>query len=343
LRMPHVDGVEILRGLAERKIRAQVALSSGSDPALLEVATRIGKDRGLRMTEVLLKPLSSETLLARLEGMRASTAKVTEEDLRTAIERGEIKLDYQPKVDLKTLKPIGAEALARWFSPSRGKVSPTDFIPLAEATGLIDPLTKTVLRQALTQMATWRGQDIFLPVAVNVSPVNLKSLSFPEEIVSQCEAFGVDCSLVTLEVTETATHDDPTTMMDILTRIRLRDLRLSIDDFGTGHSSLMKLHRLPFSELKLDRSFIIEARTSKRALTITRSTVDLAHSLDMKVVAEGIEDADTAAIMVEIGCDVGQGYHFYMPMAPEMIPGLFGAEPARRRAIGDGAVGQSTA
>ncbi len=128
---------------------------------------------------------------------------------------------------------------------------------------------------------------------------------------------------MSLEVTETATHDDPTMMMDILTRLCLRDLRLSIDDFGTGNSSLMKLHRLPFSELKLDRSFIVEARTSKRALLITRSTIDLAHSLDMKVVAEGIEDADTAAIMTEMGCDIGQGFHFYIPMAPEMIPSLF--------------------
>ena len=323
LRMPKSDGIEVLRGLAEQQVRAQVVLSSGSDPSLLEIANRIGVERGLCMKETLQKPVAPDALRARLEELRTKATKVTEAELRSAIERQEIRLHYQPKVDLRTRRPVGVEALARWRSPSRGEVSPAVFVPLAEQTGLIDPLTKAVLTQALTQMAAWRAAGLAIPVAVNVSPVNLKSLSFPEEIVALCDNLGVDRNLLVLEVTETATHDDPTTMMDILTRLRLRDLRLSIDDFGTGHSSLMKLHRLPFSELKLDRSFIIEARTSKRALLITRSTIELAHSLDMKVVGEGIEDSDTAAIMTEMGCDIGQGFHFYTPMSPEMIPNLF--------------------
>jgi EAL domain-containing protein (putative c-di-GMP-specific phosphodiesterase class I) len=323
LRMPKCDGIEVLRGLAERQVRAHVMLASGSDPSLLEIANRIGIERGLAMKQPLPKPVAHDTLRVRLEGLRAQATTVTQAELRSAIERHEIRLHYQPKVDLRTRRPVGVEALVRWRSPTRGDVSPANFVPFAEQTGLIDLLTKEVLTQALTQMAEWRAAGLAISVAVNVSPVNLKSLSFPEEIVALCDDVGADRTLLVLEVTETATHDDPTTMMDILTRLRLRDFRLSIDDFGTGHSSLMKLHRLPFSELKLDRSFIIEARTSKRALLITRSTIELAHSLDIKVVGEGIEDADTAAIMTEMGCDVGQGFHFYTPMSAEMIPNLF--------------------
>ena len=177
------------------------------------------------------------------------------------------------------------------------------------------------------------GFEHDIKIAVNLSPVNLKSLSFPDEVCAECDRHGVHPTSLVLEVTETATHDDPTMMMDILTRLRLRDLRLSIDDFGTGHSSLAKLHRLPFSELKLDRSFIVEASSSSRALLITKSTIELAHSLGMTVVAEGIEDADTAALLTEIRCDIGQGFHFFRPMAADMIPSVFSGVPASRPVV----------
>jgi len=332
LRMPKCDGIEILRGLAERRVQAQVVLSSGSDPALIEIAHRIGLERGLRMKGGLQKPVSHTELRARLERLREAATTVTESELRGAIERRELRLDYQPKVDLRSRRPIGVEALVRWRTPTRGDVSPAMFVPLAEQTGLIDALTRIVLTQALAQTATWRAAGLTVPIAVNLSPVNLKSLSFPDEVCAECDRHGVHPTSLVLEVTETATHDDPTMMMDILTRLRLRDLRLSIDDFGTGHSSLAKLHRLPFSELKLDRSFIVEASSSSRALLITKSTIELAHSLGMTVVAEGIEDADTAALLTEIRCDVGQGFHFFRPLSAEMIPSVFGGAPAHHAA-----------
>jgi EAL domain-containing protein (putative c-di-GMP-specific phosphodiesterase class I) len=338
LRMPKSDGIEILRGLAERRVEAQVVLSSGSDPTLLEIANRIGVERGLRMKDGLQKPLSPAELRTRLERLRVETTTVTEPELRGAIERREIHLDYQPKVDLRTRRPVGVEALVRWRTPTRGDVSPSAFVPLAEETGLIDALTRIVVTEALAQTAAWRAAGLTIPVAVNVSPVNLKSLSFPDEIRAECDALGVHPTSLALEVTETAAHDDPTMMMDILTRLRLRDLRLSIDDFGTGHSSLMKLHRLPFSELKLDRSFIVEASTSARALLITKSTIELAHSLDMTVVAEGIEDAATAALLTEIRCDVGQGFHFFRPMSADMIPNVFGSAPVGHPELRAGAL-----
>ncbi|MEJ0070879.1 MAG: EAL domain-containing response regulator [Pseudomonadota bacterium] len=179
LRMPNTDGVEILRGLAARQVRAQVVLSSGSDPYLLETAERIGVERGLRMRDALPKPISPDELRSRLYQLRFDGTEITEQELRAALEGGEFHLAYQPKIDLRTRSPVGVEALVRWTSPARGKVSPVNFIPLAEKTDLIDLLTRTVLTQALTQMAAWGRAGLGVPVAVNVSPVNLKSLSFP--------------------------------------------------------------------------------------------------------------------------------------------------------------------
>jgi len=324
LRMPKCDGIEILRGLSERRACAPVVLWSGTDGALLENAVRIGTERGLAMSEPLPKPLDPERFRTVLRRFRTAATSITVDELRQAIARREMTLAYQPKIDLRTNHPVGVEALVRWQTPARGSVLPGEFIPLAEQSGLIDDLTQLVLDMALGQMAAWRRNDVTPSVAVNVSPINLKSLSFPDEICAKCDAAGVDRASLMLEVTETAAHDDPTMLLDILTRLRLRNFKLSIDDFGTGHSSLMKLHRLPFSEMKLDRSFIAEARTSARALAIIKSTVSLARSLDMTVVAEGVEDAETAALLRETNCDLGQGRYFFSPSPAEIIPAMFG-------------------
>ena len=333
LRMPRCDGIEILRGLAERQMRTPVLLSSGTDGPLLETTMRLGVERGLTMKGALAKPLDPAELRAVLERMRNEAGPVTASMLQRAIESDELRLEYQPKVDLRTGRPVGVEALVRW-QRATCEVFPADFVPLAEQSGMADALTSSVIDQALRQMATWSRQGLSIPVAVNVSPVNLRSLRFPDEIGASCDALGIDPTLFALELTETAAHDDPTLLADILTRLRLRDLCLSIDDFGTGHSSLMKLHRLPFSELKLDRSFIVEARTSTRARLIIRSTIDLAHSLDMTVVAEGIEDAETARLLAEMGCDLGQGFQFFRPMPAGSVPAVFGSWGAAASLLG---------
>ena len=322
LRMPRTDGIEILRGLSDRRVTARILVSSGSDAALLEASQRIGRARGLAMVGGLTKPLRPTRLREILIGLKATGEPVTAGALQAGIERNELNLVYQPKVDLRDGRMVGVEALVRWQHPTGGSILPSKFVAIAEASGIIDNLTELVIEKALAQVAAWHATGCDLAVAINVSPTNLRALDFPDRLNEACDVLGIAPGSITLELTETAAHDDHNTLMDILARLRLRDLRLSIDDFGTGHSSLFKLHTLPFSELKLDRSFIIEARGSPRALTIIKSTIDLAHDLDMVVVAEGIEDEETATLLHEVGCDIGQGFHFSKPIPGDAITKL---------------------
>jgi len=319
LRMPGTDGIEILRGLSDRRVTACILLLSGSDAVLLEAARRLGRDRGLAMAGALTKPVPPSQLRETLAGLKAASEPVTAGALQEGIERDELELVYQPKIDLGDGRLVGVEALVRWHPPTGGSILPGRFVAIAEASGIIDNLTELVIEKALAQVAAWRAAGFDIPVSINVSPTNLRALDFPDRLSRTCDRHGVAPSAVSLELTETAAHDDHTTLMDILTRLGLRGLRLSIDDFGTGHSSLFKLHTLPFSELKLDRSFIVEARASSRALIIIKSTIDLAHALGMLVVAEGIEDGETTALLHDLGCDVGQGFHFSKPISGEAV------------------------
>jgi EAL domain-containing protein (putative c-di-GMP-specific phosphodiesterase class I) len=331
LRMPGTDGVEILRGLSDRRVGARILLLSGSDAALLEATQRLGRDRGLAMVGAVTKPVSPTRLRDMLASLKAAEP-ITASALQEGIDRNELELVYQPKVDLADDRMAGVEALVRWHPPHGGSVLPGKFVAIAEASGMIDNLTELVIDKALAQVASWRAAGHEIPVSINVSPTNLRALDFPDRLIRTCERHGVAPGTVSLELTETAAHDDHTTLMDILTRLRLRGLRLSIDDFGTGHSSLYKLHTLPFTELKLDRSFIIEARASPRALVIIKSTIDLAHALGMSVVAEGIEDGETAVLLHDLGCDVGQGFHFSKPIAGEAVTRFLQRRTARPRA-----------
>jgi EAL domain-containing protein (putative c-di-GMP-specific phosphodiesterase class I) len=319
LRMPGTDGIEILRGLSDRRVAARILLLSGSDAVLLEAAQRLGRDRGLAMAGALTKPVPPSRLREVLAGLKAAAEPVTAGALQAGIERNELELVYQPKLELGDGRLVGVEALVRWHPPTGGSILPGRFVAIAEASGIIDNLTELVIEKALSQVASWRTAGFDIPVSINVSPTNLRALDFPDRLSRTCERHGVAPGSVSLELTETAAHDDHLTLMDILTRLGLRGLRLSIDDFGTGHSSLFKLHTLPFSELKLDRSFIVEARASGRALIIIKSTIDLAHALGMLVVAEGIEDGETAALLHDIGCDVGQGFHFSKPIPGDAV------------------------
>jgi EAL domain-containing protein (putative c-di-GMP-specific phosphodiesterase class I)/CheY-like chemotaxis protein len=319
LRMPGTDGVEILRGLSDRRVTARILLLSASDTVLLEAARRLGRDRGLAMAGALTKPVPPSRLREVLAGLKAASEPVTAGALQEGIERDELELVYQPKIEFDDGRLVGVEALVRWHPPTGGSILPGRFVAIAEASGIIDNLTELVIEKSLAQVAAWRAAGFDIPVSINVSPTNLRALDFPDRLIRTCDRHGVAPSSVSLELTETAAHDDHTTLMDILTRLGLRGLRLSIDDFGTGHSSLFKLHTLPFAELKLDRSFIVEARASSRALIIIKSTIDLAHALGMLVVAEGIEDGETAALLHDIGCDVGQGFHFSKPMPGDAV------------------------
>ncbi len=252
-------------------------------------------------------------------------------ELPTAIRDGELVLQYQPKKDIRTGRVVGAEALVRWRHPTRGLIAPDDFVPAAEHSGLITPLTTWVIDAALTQCRRWNDEPLHayggagLSVAVNISARNLLDDNFPVEVHEALDRHGVSAALLILEVTETAIMADPPRAHAIVQHLHDLGVRLSIDDFGTGYSSLSYLKLLPVDELKIDKSFVRHMNDEHNDLTIVRSVIDLAHNLGLGTVAEGIEDKLTLERLAELGCDIAQGYYVARPMNAEAfeswIPG----------------------
>ena len=235
-------------------------------------------------------------------------------DLRRALERGELVLHYQPKVNLSTGDVVGVEALVRWQHPERGLVFPDDFLPMAEHTALIGPLTQHVLDTALAQARTWIDAGRPLPIAVNLSVRNLLDEHLADQVAELLAAHGVPGSLFELEVTESAIMIDPVRSRQMLEQLSALGVRISIDDFGAGYTSLSQLTTLPASELKIDRSFVTTMTHDAGNTMIVQSVIDLGHNLGLNLVAEGVETEQTLTALAGFGCDVAQGYHLCRPI-----------------------------
>jgi diguanylate cyclase (GGDEF)-like protein len=235
-------------------------------------------------------------------------------EMRQALLRDEFVLHFQPKLTLADNRLIGVEALARWQHPVRGLLSPAEFIPVAESTGLIVPFTLQILRKALEQVAEWQDGDAPLSIAVNLSPRCLAELDLTAQVLGMLSTYGVAPSLLELEITENTLAHDPDRALATLTELHDAGIMISIDDFGTGYSSMSYLKRLPVSELKVDRSFVMGMLTNLDDDVLVRSVVDLGHNLGLIVVAEGVEDQETLEALAAVGCDVAQGYHLGRPM-----------------------------
>jgi diguanylate cyclase len=236
------------------------------------------------------------------------------EALRAAIGSDQLVLHYQPKLHLPTGCVVGAEALVRWEDPARGLVPPDRFIPLAEQAGLMGALTAWVLRQALVQTVAWRDQGLAMGIAVNVSASSLRESGFPDLVADLLRETGVPPDVLTLEITEDTVMSDRERCLDVLHRLRSFGIRISVDDYGTGHSSLAYLKELPVDELKLDRSFISTMNDDQRLAAIVESTIGLAHSLGLPIVAEGVETLDVRDRLTTAGCDLIQGYLLTRPL-----------------------------
>jgi len=234
--------------------------------------------------------------------------------LRKALEANEVVLHYQPKIELESGKVVGAEALVRWQHPTRGLIAPAEFVPMAERTGLIRPLSRYVLNGALAQAKEWRDGGLDLKVSVNLSARNLLDPSLPEDVSHLLAKWMVPAALLELEITESTIMVDPKRAMEVLSRLHNMGIVLSIDDFGTGYSSLAYLKELPVNELKIDRTFVQNMATNRGDAFIVRSTIDLAHNLKLQVVAEGVEDEDTMNELAKLGCNVAQGFHIGRPV-----------------------------
>ncbi|MEV6637480.1 EAL domain-containing protein [Actinoplanes sp. NPDC051470] len=240
-------------------------------------------------------------------------------DLRDAIERRDLVVAFQPKVEPRTGRVIGAEALARWHHPKLGPIAPDVFVPLAEHSGLIRPLTLHVLELALRRRAGWARQGYDLDVAVNLSPNSLLDAELPETVALLLAQTGNPPHRLTLEITEGTILTDPAGSSATIERLHALGVKLSIDDFGTGYSSLGRLRQLPIHEVKIDKSFVQRSATDHRDRAVVRSAVQLGHALDLQVVAEGVEDQETYAYLATEGCDVVQGYLLSRPLPPDQF------------------------
>ncbi len=252
--------------------------------------------------------------------------------LRRAIEQDELVFHYQPKIDIRTLEVVSVEALARWDHPDYGPVPPDEFVLHAERTGLIEPLTRWAFGTALKRLVDWKDSGLELSIAVNLSARNLHEESLPDLVAQLLQEYGVSAEKLILEITESAIMLDPEGASRVVQALADMGVRLSIDDFGSGYSSLAYLRHLPVRELKIDQSFVQGMHKNDEDLVIVRSTIDLAHNLGLEVVAEGIELARHIEMLQELGCDLGQGFHIGRPMLAEKLPKWLAKEEWRKAA-----------
>lgn len=322
LQMPGADGIELLRFLGERGTKAQVLVASGMDQRVLATAQQLGRSQGLNMLGALQKPILLADLEATLRQCMRADSPLTPEVLTSALDRREIEVHYQPKAT--RVAPgrwivEGVEALARWNHSSLGPISPLRFIAVAEKHGLIRRLTEQVIETALKQCRAWDAAGLPLSVAINLSPQLLNDLAFPDQVARMAAQVGADARRIIFEVTESAAMFDPGTTMDVLTRMRVKNFGLSIDDFGTGYSSLKQLYLMPFSELKIDTSFVRDIFAHEDARTMVETMVLLAHKLRLTACAEGVETPEILDFLDGVGCDRAQGYFIGRPMPGDAL------------------------
>jgi diguanylate cyclase (GGDEF)-like protein/PAS domain S-box-containing protein len=243
-------------------------------------------------------------------------------ELRTAVDANQLLLHYQPKIELGSGEIIGVEALVRWLHPEHGLIMPGEFVPLVEQTGLIRPLTTFVLADALRQWRVWADAGSELTIAVNIAPRTLGDLDFAELVEVLLGEYSVPARTLELEVTESSLMGDAASSSDMLQRLQQAGVKIVLDDYGTGYSSLSRLRNLPIDEIKIDKQFVTSIDTDAHSSEILRSTIALGHSLGMRVVAEGVEDAIVLAQLAALGCDAAQGYHIALPLPADGLAGL---------------------
>ena len=314
------DGVELLRFVAERDLREMsIVIISGCDDRIMKATRRVVNGLKLSLGGCLTKPLDLNRLRSALElPQRAPpvatsatpSLQITPERILRGLADQEFFVEFQPKIGLQTGKVVGAEALARWRTPEFGMISPLVFIQIAEESGLMREVTDRVLSSAMLQGRKLIERTPGFTVAVNISGSLMSDLTLPDRIEEILRRENVAPSSLTVEITETSAMADVDRANDILVRLRIKNIGTAIDDFGTGYSSLAALARLPFSELKIDQSFIKGCESDDDMMKIVDASVALAKAFNMKVVAEGVESSEALEIIRRIGCDVAQGFFF---------------------------------
>jgi len=319
LDMPGMDGIEFIRHIAERRLAHAVAVTSNLEPAMLSTVEAMARAYGLQVLGAIEKPITARRLNQLLSHYRRpdvaaaavrapSEAALTAEVVREALDRREFIVHYQPKVDLRSGQPCGLEALVRWDRPGWGLVGPGDFLPFLERVGLIDALTESVLEQACAAHRAWEVAASLQPVSINVSMLSLTDVGIADRYLALARRYHVDPGHLVIEVTESALMRDAARSLDVLARLRLKGFGLSIDDFGTGYSSLSQLGSIPFTELKVDQSFVHGAVDDPRRRAIVEASLELARKMKLTSVAEGVETRAEWDLLGRLGCDQAQGW-----------------------------------
>ncbi len=341
LQMPAMDGIEFVRHLVRLGYDKGLVLMSGENQRILHTAETLARAHRLQVLGALAKPVTLEQLrrvLACRPPREASSPRLVygPQEVERGIAGGELMLHYQPKVEVATGAVVGFESLARWVHPRDGLVYPDQFITTAEEHGLMDALTRVVLGLAVAQARRWTDIGLDLHMAVNVSMDNLTSLEFADGVAGELKGAGMPPSALLLEVTESRLMKDPQASLDVLTRLSLKRIGLSIDDFGTGHSSLVQLRDIPFGELKVDRGFVHGAAHAPASRAILEASLDMARRLGMQTVAEGVEEREDWELLCGLDCDLAQGYFIARPMPAADVPAWVEAWENGRHLLNEG-------
>jgi EAL domain-containing protein (putative c-di-GMP-specific phosphodiesterase class I)/CheY-like chemotaxis protein len=324
LQMPDIDGMELVRHVGERKIAVSIILVSALDGVLLGSAASMTQAYGVKIIGTIEKPATREKLLAVLANYRApktgtgrlksAAFEPTPEDVLAGIGAAQFEPFFQPIVELATGKVIGAEALGRWRHPTRGVLGPEAFLPPLARAGFMDELSWIMLALTAMEADRWRNAGLRLLVSVNVSGTSLADPGYADAVTQIVNGQGLEPSEMILELTETEAILNVASALENLTRLRMKGFGLAIDDFGVGYSSMQELSRMPFTEIKIDRSFVSAAASNEKSRLMIAQTVGLARQLGMKTVAEGVETRKEWNMLRELGCDMLQGYLIAKPM-----------------------------
>lgn len=325
--MPEMDGMTFLRLLSDAHCRASIILISGVDRAMLNSVEAMAKAYGLELLGTMPKPPSRSTLLSLIAAHRHDSTQqrpggsdpIPGHEIAAALKNGEFVPYFQPKVSLASGKVVGVEALVRWNHPTRGLLAPGVFLHLVETGGFMDSLTWIILAKSAAICKRWHEQGLPLKVSVNLSLSSLARIELAERIFEVVTQQGLAPEAMILEVTETAAMSDVGQCIENLVRLRLRGFGLSIDDYGTGYSSMQQLTRVPFTELKIDQSFVKIAGQHESGSVVVESAIDIARKLGLKSTAEGVETIEQWDMLRKMGCDIAQGYWLSRPMAEAAV------------------------
>jgi EAL domain-containing protein (putative c-di-GMP-specific phosphodiesterase class I)/ActR/RegA family two-component response regulator len=311
LQMPGRDGIELLRELSTLGRNPKVLIASGLDSRVLTTASELGISMGVDVAGAFCKPIALDELEVLLIRLKSQKKVVTAAGLRQAINDGQLVVHYLPKATFKGPGRWiieGAEALVRWEHPEYGLLYPRDFIGIAEESGLITEVTDFVFRASMEQARVWFANGLYMELGVNLSAQFLGDLGFPDRLLTLIRENNLDPSMITIELMETASMQDPAVALDILARLRVKNINLCLDDFGTGQSSLTHLYKMPFSEVKLDNQFTNDMRLREDARALVEGLIYLTHKLKMRACAEGVEDEGTLQLLEQMHCDKVQGH-----------------------------------